>query len=162
MKKIVIALCLMAMMFLGVVDTHAQRPESGPAHGKMPYPEAFGPKKDNPLTPEQETKFEELERKFKEENAQLIGTLVTKKMQFQSLWNDPKADPKAILGKEKELRDLENQMRDKTFQMRLEARKLLTPKQIIQWKPDWERGHGLGYGPIGRGPKGRGGMMEPF
>jgi Spy/CpxP family protein refolding chaperone len=105
--------------------------------------ESWGPAKDYPLTPEQKAKFQELRRKFRDENAKLIGAMVTKKLELRSLWTDPKADPKAILEKERELRDLQNQLRDKAVQMRLEARKFLTPEQIENWMP----GRGMGMGP---------------
>jgi Spy/CpxP family protein refolding chaperone len=88
----------------------------------------------------------ELRTKFKEENAQLIGAMVTKRIELQSLWSNPKAEAKAIQDKEKEMRDLQNQMQDKAVQMRLEARKILTPEQIAQM------GQGRGFGPgTGRG-----------
>jgi Spy/CpxP family protein refolding chaperone len=61
------------------------------------------------------------------------------------------------------LRDLQNQLRDKAVQMRLEARKFLTPEQIAGFGPGggtgpgFGRGHKMGYGPgMGRGY----GMME--
>jgi Spy/CpxP family protein refolding chaperone len=127
--------------------------------------ESWGPGKDLALTPEQKAKFQELRRKFRDENAKLIGAMVTKRLELQSLWTDPKADPKAILDKERELRDLQNQLRDKGVQMRLEARKFLTPEQIENWRPGMGmgRGPGMGCGPgMGHGPgMGRGhGMMQ--
>ena len=108
--------------------------------------ESWGPGKDDSLTTEQKTKFQELRRKFRGENAKLIGAIVTKKLELRSLWTDPKADSKAILDKEKELRDLQNQMRDKVVQMKLEARKFLTPEQIENWKPGWGMGREFGGG----------------
>ena len=140
MRKTIVALGLVAVMLLGVTYVYAQGPGFGPGHRGMH--EAWGPGKDYPLTPEQKTKFQELRRKFNEEKAQLIGAIVTKRLELQSLWTDPKADSKAILDKEKELRDLQNQMRDKVIQMRLEARKFLTPEQIANWKPGWGMGRG--------------------
>ena len=159
MRKTVILLGLVALMVLGVAYAYAQGPGSGPGHRGMH--ESWGPAKDYPLTPEQKAKFQELRRKFREDNAKLIGAMVTKKLELQSLWTDPKAEPKAILEKEKELRDLQNQLKDKGVQMRLEARKLLTPEQIQNWKPGrgMGRGHMMGYGyGMGRGEMGRGEM----
>jgi Spy/CpxP family protein refolding chaperone len=115
--------------------------------------ESWGPAKDHPLTPEQKTKFQELRQRFSGENAKLTGAIVTKRLELRSLWTDPKVDSKAILDKERELRDLQNQMRDKAVQMRLEARKFLTPEQITNFGPGGEmgpgfgRGHKMGYGP---------------
>lgn len=150
MRKTIVALGLVAVMLLSVSYVYAQGAGFGPGHREMRY-QGWGPGKENPLTPEQKTKFQELRRKFREENAQLIGAIVTKRLELQSLWTDPKADSNAILAKEKELRSLQNQMRDKVVQMKLEARKFLTPEQIANWKPGW----GMGRGMMG----GRGHMM---
>ena len=161
MRKTVILLGLVALMVLGVAYAYAQGPGSGPGRGGMH--ESWGPAKDYPLTPEQKAKFQELRRKFREDNAKLIGAMVTKKLELQSLWTDPKADPKAILAKEKELRDLQDQLKDKGVQIRLEARKLLTPEQIQNWKPGRGMGRGFGGGHMmghgygmGRGEMGSG------
>ena len=161
MKKTIVLLGLVALMVLGVTYVYAQGPGMGPGHRGMH--ESWSHGKDYPLTPEQKTKFQELGRKFREENAKLIGAIVTKRLELQSLWTDPKADSKAILDKEKELRDLQNQMRDKAVQMRLEARKFLTPEQIAGFGPGCGMGPGFGRGHMmGQGMgAGRGyGMME--
>jgi len=159
MKKTVVVLGLVAVMVLGVAYAYAQGPGSGPGHRP-----GWGQDKWSSLTPEQQTKFQELRRKFREDNAKLFGAIVTKRLELQSLWTDPKADSKAILDKEKELRDLQNQIKDKAVQMRLEARKFLTPEQIQNWKPGWEKGRGHmkggGYG-MGRGGMGPGHGMGP-
>ena len=161
MKKTIVALGLVALMVLGVAYAFAQGPGSGPGSGPGPV---SGPgwrhEKWSSLTPEQQAKFQELRRKFREDNAKLFGAIVTKRLELQSLWTDPKADSKAILDKEKELRDLQNQIKDKMVQMRLEVRKFLTPEQIQNWKPGWGMGHGSGGGRMmGHGPgMGRGGM----
>ena len=162
MKKMIVTLGLVAIMVLGVVYAYAQGPGSGPGHRGMH--ESWGSGKDDSLTPEQKTKFQELRRKFREDNAKLFGAIVTKRLELQSLWTDPKADSKAILDKEKELRDLQNQIKDKAVQMRLEARKFLTPEQIQNWKPGWGKGggHMMGGGRgMGRGGMGPGHGMGP-
>jgi len=144
MRKLIITLGLLSIMFLGVTYVYAQGPGFGPGHRGMH--ESLGPGKDYPLTPEQKTKFQELFRKFRDENAKLIGDIVTKRLELQSLWTDPKADSQVILNKERELRDLQNQIRDNIIQYMLEARKFLTPEQIAQF------GSGCGMGPkFGRG-----------
>jgi len=157
MRKTIVLLGLVALMVLGVAYAYAQGPGSGPGRGGMH--ESWGPGRDYPLTSEQKAKFQELRRKFREENAKLIGAMVTKKLELRSLWTDPKADSKAILDKEKELRDLKNQLMDKAVQMRLEARKFLTPEQIQNWNPGRRmgRGHRMGFGHgMGRGEMGSG------
>ena len=155
MKKKVVVLGLVAVMVLGVAYAFAQGPGSGPGHRP-----GWGEEKWSSLTPEQQTKFQELRQKFNDETAQLRGTMLTKRLELQSLWTNPKADSKTILDKEKELRDLQNQIKDKAVQMRLEARKSLTPEQIQNSKPGWGMGRGFGGGHMmGHGPgMGRGGM----
>ncbi len=159
MKKKVVVLGLVAVMALGVAYAFAQGQGAGPGAGSGHGP-GWGHERWSSLTPEQQTKFQELRRKFREDNAKLFGAIVTKRLELQSLWTDPKADSKAILDKEKEMRDLQNQIRDKAVQMRLEARKFLTPEQIQNWKPGWGMGRGFGGGHMmGHGPgMGRGGM----
>jgi len=165
MRKKIVLLGLVAVMLLSVTYVYAQGQGMGPGMGPghRGIHESWGAGKDYSLTPDQTAKFQELRRKFRDENANLIGAMVTKRLELQSLWTDPKADPKAIIGKERELRDLKNQLKDKAVQMRLEGRKFLTPEQIENWRPgqgmgrDFGRGHmmGGGYG-MGRGGMGPG------
>jgi Spy/CpxP family protein refolding chaperone len=160
MKKMIITLGLAVVMLLGVTYVYAQGPGMGPGHRGMH--ESWGPGKDSSLSPEQQTKLQELRRKFREENAKLIGALVTKRLELQSLWTDPKADNKAILDKEKELRELQNQLRDKGIQMKLEARKFLTPEQIANFGSGCGMGPGFGRGHMMGGGRGMGqGGMGP-
>lgn len=158
MRKTIVLLGLVALMVLGVTYAYAQGPGMGPGHRGMH--ESWGPGKDSSLSPEQKTKFQELRRTFREENAKLIGALVTKRLELQSLWTNPKAESKAILDKERELRDLQNQLRDKGIQMKLEARKFLTPEQIANFGPGCGMGPGFGGGRMMGGGygMGRGGM----
>lgn len=146
-----IAAALVVVMLVGITYAFAQGPGFGPGPRMKGKPcwESGGPGNPPNLTPEQKTKFQELRRKFNEETAQHKGALLTKRLELQSLWTNPKAEAKAILDKEKELRDLQNQMRDKMIQYKLEARKFLTPEQITEFG----EGCGMGSGP------GRGRMM---
>ena len=130
MKKAIIALGLVMVMFFGVSYVYAQEQGNPPRHGSMHGEKSWGYGKRLNLTPEQKARFQELRRKFIRENAQLIGGLVAKRLELKSLWTDPKADSQAILAKERELRDLKNRMKDKVIQYRLEARNSLTPEQI--------------------------------
>jgi Spy/CpxP family protein refolding chaperone len=130
MKKAIIALGLVMVMFFGVSYVSAQEQGDPPRHGSMHGEKSWGQGKRLNLTPEQKAKFQELRRKFVVENAQLIGAVVAKRLELKSLWTDPKADSKTILAKERELRDLKNRMKDKVIQYRLEARNSLTPEQI--------------------------------
>ena len=148
MKKTLLVLSLITVLILGVTYVYAKDPGDGPGRGPgwlgEHCRESGDPGRFSNLTPEQKTKFQELRRKYVEETAQLRGALVTKRVELESLWTNPNADPKAIMDKEKELRDLQNQMKDKALQMKLEARKFLTPEQIQ------ESGQGMGRG-FGRG-----------
>jgi Spy/CpxP family protein refolding chaperone len=138
MRKLVVALALVAVVVLGITYVYAQ----GPGYGGT----GWGYEKWSSLTPEQRTKFQELRQKFNHETAQLRGTILTKRLELQSLWADPKADPKAIQAKEKELRSLQDQMRDKAVKFRLEARNVLTPEQLAQFGPGGGMGPGFGGG----------------
>jgi Spy/CpxP family protein refolding chaperone len=153
MKKTMIALGLVMVMLWGVSYVYAQEQGDPPRHRWMHGQESWGQGKRLNLTPEQKARFQELRRKFIEENAQLIGGLVAKRLELKSLWTDPKADSQTILSKERELRDLQNRMRDKIIQYKLEARNSLTPEQIEKlgsmggmgrW--DWmSHSRGMGY-----------------
>jgi Spy/CpxP family protein refolding chaperone len=158
MKKTIIALGLGALMLLGVTYVYAQGPGFGPGHRT-----GWGHEKWSSLTPEQQTKFQELRQKFNDETTQLRGAIFTKRLELQSLWRNPKADPKAILDKEKELGTLREQLRDKAVRFKLEARNVLTPEQLAQFGPGWgmgsgfDRGHRMGHGyGMDRGGKGPG------
>jgi Spy/CpxP family protein refolding chaperone len=144
MKKAIIALSLVGVILFGITYAYARGPGFG--HGEMGQycPGFWGSGKGSSLTPEQLNKFKELRQKFNEETAQLRGNILTKRLELQSLWTNPKSDPKAIADKEKELRDLQNQMKDKMIQLKLEARKSLTPDQISEFGQGGRRGTGLG------------------
>ena len=145
MKKAMMALGLIMVMFLGVSYVYAQEQADPPRHGWMHREKSWAQWKKLGLTSEQKVKFKELRRKFIGENTQLIGGLVAKRLELRSLWTDPKADSQTILAKEKELRDLQNQMRDKVVQYRLEARNLLTPEQIEKFGLMGRMGLGFGH-----------------
>jgi Spy/CpxP family protein refolding chaperone len=144
MKKAMISLGLVIVMLFGVAYVYAQDPGTNPRYRWMHSRGFWDQGKRINLTPEQKVKFQELLRKFIEENAQLIGGLVAKRLELRLLWTDPKADSQTILAKEKELRNLQNQMKDKIFQYRLEARNFLTPQQIEKLR--LMGGMGLGFG----------------
>jgi Spy/CpxP family protein refolding chaperone len=159
MKRKIVPLGLVVIVFLGVTYVvYAQGAGSGPGAssqwGKRSHWRSWEPGKGLNLTPEQKATFREMRRKFMGENAQLIGALVTKRLELRSLWTDTNSNPEAILAKEKELRDLQNQMRDKVVQGLLEARKTLTPEQLSKFGANWGmgrggmvgRGHGMGFG----------------
>jgi Spy/CpxP family protein refolding chaperone len=150
MKKTVVALGLVAVMVLGVAYAFAQGPGQGPGPGPR---SGWGHEKWSSLPPEQQTKVQELRQKFNDETAQLRGTMLTKRLELQSLWGNSKADSKAILEKEKEFRSLQDQMKDKAVQFKLEVRKILTPEQLAEFGSGWGMGRGSGraHGGYGMG-----------
>ena len=157
MKKTIFVLGLVAVTLFGVAYVYAQNPGFGQGPPGMSHKGYGNPP---PLPPEQMIKLQELGRKFRDENAKLTGEIVAKRIELQSLWTDPKADPKAILDKEREMTELRNQLRDKVNQMRLEVRKFLTPEQIANWKAGKgmklgrklaDRGHMMGHKMAERG-----------
>ena len=165
MKKIMTAMGLVMVLIFGVTYAHAHDSGVDPGHKGMGHSHGgWGHGKGLSLTPEQKAKFQEMRRNFRRDNAQLIGSLVAKRIELQALWTDPKVDSKTILDKTTELRDVQNQMRDKFVGAMLEARKSLTPEQIANWRPGWMwrhgrmRGHRMGHG--GMMGHGHEGMME--
>jgi len=144
MKKAMLALGLVMVMLLGVSYVFAQEKSDPPRQGSMHGGKSWERGKRLHLTPEQKAKFQELRRKFIAENAQLIGDRIAKRLELRSLWSDPKADSQVILAKERELRDLQNRLKDKIVQYRLEARQSLTPEQIE--KLGMMKGGGFGHG----------------
>ncbi len=155
MKKIIAILGLIVAMVVGATYAYAVTEGPGSGAGGMGH-RYWGYHKELSLTPEQKAKLQDLRRKFTDETAQLRGTILTKRLELRSLWSDPKAEPKAILDKARQLRNLQDQLRDKALQMRLEARGILTPEQLSQTT----QGRGLGYG-FGHGfMMGHRGMMD--
>lgn len=152
MKRALIVLAVVSIMVLGALYAFAYGPGDGPRAKGGPCWQSSETARVPNLTPEQKTKFQQLRQKFVAETAKLRGDLLTKRLELQSLWSNPKADAKAIVDKEKELRDLQNQMRDKGLQFRLEARQLLTPEQISEIRPGLGMRHGFGPDPM-RGHK---------
>jgi Spy/CpxP family protein refolding chaperone len=156
MKKMMVILTTVAVV-LGVAYAYAQGPGSGPGRGFGRCGDCGNYEKSAPLTDAQRTQLQELRQKFFDETASLRESIHAKRQELRSLWTDPNAQPEAITMKEKELRSLQDQMRDVAVQQKLEARKILTPEQLSQG--GWGRGQGFrggegrGYG-RGRGPGG--------
>ena len=158
MKKMMVILTAVAVV-LGVAYAYAQGPGFGPGPG--PGPGRCGDcgncEQSTPLNEAQRTQMRELRQKFFDETASLRESIHAKRQQLRSLWVDPNAKPEAIITKEKELRSLQDQMRDTAVQQKLEARKLLTPEQLSQggwgqgkgFRGGEGRGHGRGRGPAG-------------
>lgn len=140
-----VALGLVAVLLLGISYVYAQEQGNPPGHGWMHGQKHGSQWNKLNLTPEQKVKSKELHRKFVRENAQLIGDLVAKRLELRSLWTDPKAGSQDILVRERELRDLQNQIRDKIVRYKLEVRKFLTPEQIGKFGMMAGIGFGRGF-----------------
>jgi Spy/CpxP family protein refolding chaperone len=149
MKKLFVVFA-MALVLAGATYVYAVGPGPGPG----PREGCMGYGKGATLTEEQRTQFQELRQKFHDETAKLREQIWAKKQELRTLWSDSKSGADAILEKEKELRELENQMGDKAVQMKLEARNILTPEQLAEFGkfsgPGSGRGPGKGHG-RGRG-----------
>jgi Spy/CpxP family protein refolding chaperone len=159
MKKTLVILSLAAMVVMGVTFAYAQGPGFGPGFGRKGdcggRGDCGGPCGNSTLSAEQKAELQQLRQKFFDETASLREGVRSKRLELRTLWADPKADPAAIQAKEKELRELTNQMRDKMVQFRLEARNHLTDEQLAQFGAcGGGQGRGQGRGP-GRG-QGRG------
>ena len=154
MKKVMLAVALVVIL-LGAVLVYAQGPGQGPGYGPGRGHgrcwESGDPGKGASLTDEQRAQLQDLRKKFHDETAPLRESVFAKRQELQSLWSDPKAETSAIMNKEKELRYLQDQMQDEALQLKLEARKILTPEQLSEFGgrgmgPGFGRGHGKGYG----------------
>jgi len=149
MKKVFVVFA-MALVLAGATYVYAVGPGPGPG----PREGCMGFGKGASLTEEQKAQFQELRQKFHDETAKLREQIWAKRQELRTLWSDSKSGADAILEKEKELRELENQMRDRAVQMKLEARNILTPEQLAEFgkfgDPGSGRGPGKGHG------KGRG------
>ncbi|OGP62982.1 MAG: hypothetical protein A2170_01050 [Deltaproteobacteria bacterium RBG_13_53_10] len=145
MKKTWVVLGLVAVMFLGVSYVYARGPGFGPGGGPGNCP-GFGGASN--LTSEQQTQMRDLQQKHYNEMAPLREKMVNLRQELRTLWADPKADPKVIQDKERQMSELRDQTRDKGVEFRLEARNLLTPDQISAL--------GAGPGKGGRGGRGFG------
>jgi len=97
---------------------------------------------------------------FLKEIESLQKDLFTKRTELRNLWLAPNADPAAITAKQKEIGDLQATLQEKSTNLGLEIKKVLTPEQLAQLPavgPGGGFGPGRGFGPpMGmRGPFGR-------
>ncbi len=151
MKKMMVVLAAVAVL-LGITYAYAQGPGFGPGPGPGRGQGACGDcgncGKSSPLTQEQRTQLQELRQKFMNETATLRESIRTTRQDLRTLWRDPNAKAETLLAKEKELRTLQDQMKDAAVQHKIEVRKILTPEQLSQGPMG--RGHGY-FGGEGRG-----------
>ena len=97
------------------------------------------------LTPDQRTKLKEIWDNFRKETVFLRNDLKVKKLELRALWTVPQPEKDKIVTKQKEIIEISTQLKMKTIDTRLEARKVLTPEQAAQvgmWGPEmWHRSH---------------------
>ncbi|MFH0871378.1 MAG: hypothetical protein V1878_02655 [bacterium] len=118
------------------------------------------------LSATQREGIQDLNRRFLDEAAPLLGSLFARRIELRALWSDPKASPALIEAKEREAVDLGRQIQERALKYRLQARSLLTPEQVTQFQGGFWLFRGPGMGGPGlererrRGP-GRGGWCYP-
>jgi zinc resistance-associated protein len=94
------------------------------------------------LTPEQKTKFTELQEKHWKDTVSLRNEMQTKRLELRTLWTAPAPDKNKILAKQKELNELRDKMQAKATDFRLDIRKALTQEQAAQLGT---MGSGIGF-----------------
>jgi Spy/CpxP family protein refolding chaperone len=116
----------------------------GPGYGTPAIPN---------LTAEQSSKIQALQKAHLDEIAPLQQDLYNKRTELRSLWLTQNPDQAAITAKQKEALNLQSTLQEKSTNLRLEIRKVLTPEQQAQLAAV---GPGMGFG-HGMGKMGRGG-----
>jgi Spy/CpxP family protein refolding chaperone len=107
------------------------------------------------LTTDQMTKMKDLRNQFSEETLTLRTGINSKKMEIQTLMNNPEKNQSKILSLQKEKSALQLQLKEKALQLRINARKILTKEQIAMLPPGGLRmGMGAGMGKGMNGGKG--------
>jgi Spy/CpxP family protein refolding chaperone len=114
------------------------------------------------LSKDQLDKLAEMRKRHWDDVQPLRDEMFKKRQELRDLFTNPASKDEAILAKQKELNALQQTMRDKMVQFRLEQRKVFTPDQLEKMKDlpggygkgcrqGYGRGYGQGKGP-GRGP----------
>ena len=76
--------------------------------------------------------MKELKNRFHADTRDLKYNLEIKRIEMRKLFTDPKTDDETLIAKQKEIRDLGQQLSDKKDRMKIEWRKILTPEQIAK------------------------------
>ncbi len=99
------------------------------------------------LSDNQESQVQDLRAKVVEKVLPLRSSLVQIKGELKDLWVQNKPDENRIKEKQKEIRFIRDQIKDKITNYSLELKKLLTPEQNSQLAALWlEWGKGMGKG----------------
>jgi len=123
-------------------------PNIDPRMGGFPIRPGF-----SPLTEEERTQLDELNKKYQEETAEFREALSGKSKDLNTTLTSEKPDEKKAKALQKEISELQAELSQKTLDLRLEVRKILP-------ETGYARGYGRGFGPYrGYGPhvgRGRG------
>ncbi len=101
------------------------------------------------LSNEQWSKVQSLRDAHMKEVMPTQNQLFAKNNELRLLWNQINPDGAQVKAKEKELGELQMQMREKATQLMLDVRKVLTPEQqtkLSAMGPGMGRHHGAGHG----------------
>ncbi len=104
------------------------------------------------LTPDQSAKIQELREAYLRDTLPWRNELIVKRFDLRDLLRNPQSDPQAILGKQREISDLEAKIQERGLLLHIEMRKVLTPEQIKLLPLHW----GGMRGPAGMPGRGRG------
>ena len=89
------------------------------------------------LTPEQAAKIQGLRESYLRDTLPWRNELIVKRFDLRDLLRNPQAAPQAILGKQREISDLEAKIQERGLLLHIEMRKVLTPEQIKLLPPHW-------------------------
>lgn len=165
MKRLYVAIVAAALVAFGASAVFAFGPGfgHGPGSGYGCAPQAgFGPGHHGPgfgpgmaqalnLSKEQMDKMFELQGRSFNEMRGLRYDLFQKRLEARGMYTDPKVDEATIAAKQKEINSLQQKVRDRMAQLKLEQRRILTPEQLkklhdLQASGGFGRGFGPGHG----------------
>lgn len=144
MKKVTL---LIAVIFLvGMVATAFAQPYGrgmgkGMGQGLGMHPAVLASLN---LTPEQTDKIRALRESMIKETIPLRTQLAERRAELKLLWMQMDADADSIKAKQKEIHDLNWQIREKSIDKKMEFRSILTPEQLSRFL---SMGSGYGFGP---------------
>jgi len=97
------------------------------------------------LTTDQMTKMNELRNEFSKETLSLRTGLQAKSMEMRTLTPELEKNQTKIVSLQKEMSTLRLQLQEKKLQLRINARKVLTPEQIAMLPAGRGMGMGIGF-----------------
>jgi Spy/CpxP family protein refolding chaperone len=153
-KTIIVGLSMVLALALVATVALAWGPGFGPGSGRGPgFGRGFGgPANGVPpipdLTADQSAQIQAMRDSFLKEIEPLQKELYAKRTELRTLWVAPNADPAAITTKQKEIADLQSTLQEKSTNLGLEIKKVLTPEQLAQLPAARP---GAGFGPRGMG-----------